>query len=139
MADLLDLPQVRAVVKANMLPGQVLWCGLAVLLMAYAWSPAVQAGLMLWGMVNQAGLGLSVCLCVVCAVPRRAGDLLHAHRVAVSRGVTHPELLGADFQVHAQGVDATKAVAAHVFSTGFVALLGTQYKFKIESSWRFLS
>jgi hypothetical protein len=49
-----SLQQVRAAVAANMLPGLVLWCGLAVLLMAYAWSPAVQAGLAQWGAVKQA-------------------------------------------------------------------------------------
>ena len=48
------LQQVRAAVQANLVPGLVLWCGLAVLLTAYAWSPAVQAGLVQWGAVKQA-------------------------------------------------------------------------------------
>jgi len=49
------LQQVRAAVRANLLPGLVLWCGLAALLIAYAWSPAVQSGLALWAAAKQAG------------------------------------------------------------------------------------
>lgn len=49
------LQQVRAAVKANLLPGLVLWCGLAVLVLAYAWSPTVQSGLAAWGRAKQAG------------------------------------------------------------------------------------
>jgi hypothetical protein len=48
------LHQVRAAVQANLVPGLVLWCGLALLLAAYAWSPAVQAGLSQWGATKQA-------------------------------------------------------------------------------------
>jgi hypothetical protein len=48
------LLQVRMAVQANLLPGLVLWCGLALLLVAYAWSPAVQAGLAQWGATKQA-------------------------------------------------------------------------------------
>lgn len=49
------LQQVRAAVKANLLPGLVLWCSLAVLVLAYLASPAVQSGLAYWGSVKQAG------------------------------------------------------------------------------------
>lgn len=49
------LQQVRSAVAANMRPGLVLWCGLAVLLLAYAFSPAVQRGLEGWGTLKQAG------------------------------------------------------------------------------------
>lgn len=48
------LRQVRSAVAANVRPGLVLWCGLAVLLLAYAISPAVQSGLAQWGGVKQA-------------------------------------------------------------------------------------
>ena len=48
------LHQVRAAVQANLKPGLVLWAGLVVLLMAYAWSPVVQSGLMQWGALKQA-------------------------------------------------------------------------------------
>ena len=48
------LQQVRAAVKANLLPGLVLWCSLAVLVLAYLVSPAVQSGLAYWGSVKQA-------------------------------------------------------------------------------------
>ena len=48
------LHQVRTAVRANMLPGLVLWCGLVLLLAAYAWSPAVQSGLAQWGALKQA-------------------------------------------------------------------------------------
>jgi hypothetical protein len=48
------LLQVRMAVQANLLPGLVLWCGLALLLIAYAWSPLVQAGLAQWGATKQA-------------------------------------------------------------------------------------
>jgi hypothetical protein len=48
------LQRVGAAVRANMLPGLVLWAGLAALLMAYAWSPAVQSTLEQWGAVKQA-------------------------------------------------------------------------------------
>jgi hypothetical protein len=51
--NLTSLQQVRAAVRANMLPGLVLWCGLAVLLIAYAWSPAVQTALAQWGTLKQ--------------------------------------------------------------------------------------
>ena len=51
--EVLALQQVRAAIKANALPGLVLWCGLVVLLLAYAWSPAVQSGLVHWGAVKQ--------------------------------------------------------------------------------------
>ncbi|WP_394790455.1 Mpv17/PMP22 family protein [Rhodoferax sp.] len=49
------LQQVRAAVKANLLPGLVLWCGLAALVSSYLLSPAVQAGLAAWGNAKQAG------------------------------------------------------------------------------------
>lgn len=49
------LQQVRAAVRANLLPGLVLWCGLAALVLAYVLSPAVQAGLATWGSAKQAG------------------------------------------------------------------------------------
>ena len=52
-AEATPLQQVRAAVRANMLPGLVLWCGLAVLLIAYAVSPAVQGALGQWGMLKQ--------------------------------------------------------------------------------------
>ncbi|MEO5797402.1 MAG: hypothetical protein ABIP34_21460 [Rhodoferax sp.] len=48
------LQQVRSAVKANLLPGMVLWAGLVALTLAYAWSPAVQAGLSHWGAVKLA-------------------------------------------------------------------------------------
>lgn len=48
------LHQVRAAVLANVKPGLVLWCGLVLLLIVYAWSPAVQAGLTQWGLLKQA-------------------------------------------------------------------------------------
>lgn len=48
------LQQVRSAVKANLLPGRVLWAGLVALTLAYAWSPAVQSGLSQWGAVKQA-------------------------------------------------------------------------------------
>lgn len=48
------LQQVCAAVKANLLPGMVLWAGLVALTLAYAWSPAVQSGLTQWGAVKQA-------------------------------------------------------------------------------------
>ncbi|APW41209.1 hypothetical protein [Rhodoferax saidenbachensis] len=64
-----SLQQVRAAVQANLVPGLVLWCGLAVLLMAYAWSPAVQAGLAQWGAVKRAwGYPFSFASYVVFAV-----------------------------------------------------------------------
>jgi hypothetical protein len=46
--------QVRAAVVANLRPGMVLWSALALLLLAYAWSPAVQAGLARWGTLKLA-------------------------------------------------------------------------------------
>lgn len=49
------LQQVRAAVQANLLPGMLLWAGLVVLSLAYAWSPAVQTGLTQWGAAKQAG------------------------------------------------------------------------------------
>jgi len=49
------LQQVRLAVRANLLPGLVLWCGLAALLLAYAGSPAVQSGLAHWATVKQTG------------------------------------------------------------------------------------
>lgn len=48
------LQQVRSAVVANVRPGLVLWCGLAVLLLAYVLSPSVQAALVWWGTVKQA-------------------------------------------------------------------------------------
>ena len=52
--EVVALRLVRAAVKANLLPGMVLWSGLVVLLMAYAWSPAVRSGLAQWGTVKMA-------------------------------------------------------------------------------------
>jgi hypothetical protein len=48
------LQQVRTAVRANLKPGLVLWCGLALLVLAYAGSPAVQSALAQWAAVKQA-------------------------------------------------------------------------------------
>jgi hypothetical protein len=48
------LQQVRMAVEANLRPGMVLWFALALLMVAYAWSPAVQSGLAHWGAVKLA-------------------------------------------------------------------------------------
>ena len=48
------LQQVRRAVAANVRPGLVLWSGLALLLLAYAFFPAVQQGLAEWGAVKLA-------------------------------------------------------------------------------------
>lgn len=48
------LQQVRTAVVANLRPGMVLWAALALLMVAYVWSPAVQSGLAHWGTFKQA-------------------------------------------------------------------------------------
>jgi hypothetical protein len=48
------LLQVRLAVAANLRPGMVLWSALTLLMVAYAWSPAVQSGLAHWGAVKLA-------------------------------------------------------------------------------------
>ena len=48
------LVQVRTAVVANLRPGMVLWAILALVLVAYAWSPAVQSGLAHWGALKLA-------------------------------------------------------------------------------------
>jgi hypothetical protein len=48
------LLQVRLAVLANLRPGMVLWSAIALLMVAYAWSPAVQSGLAQWGAVKLA-------------------------------------------------------------------------------------
>ena len=63
------LHQVRAAIRANALPGVLLWCGLAVLLLAYATVPSFQQGLARWGDVKQAwGLTFAFASYVVFAV-----------------------------------------------------------------------
>jgi hypothetical protein len=73
------LQQVGAALRANVLPGVMLWCGLAVLLLAYHGSPAFQALLGEWGTVKAAwGYPFSFLSYVVFAVlvPEALGHVL---------------------------------------------------------------
>ena len=48
------LQQVGAALRANVLPGVMLWCGLALLLAVYALSPGFQNTLVEWGALKAA-------------------------------------------------------------------------------------
>jgi hypothetical protein len=63
------LQRVGSALRANLLPGVLLWCGLAVLLLAYHGSPAFQALLVEWGALKAAwGYPFSFLSYVVLAV-----------------------------------------------------------------------
>ena len=151
-ADVLGLQQVRAAVKANLLPGLVLWCGLAVLLMAYAWSPAVQAGLVQWGAVKQAwGYSFAFASYVLFAVlvPETLSqvllkqpwaksvwaDLLYAAVVFGLVGISVDMLYGLQVRLFGDGSDALTILKKMLFDQ-FVYSPVSNYVLVVAFAWR---
>ncbi len=146
------LKRVRAAVKANVLPGLVLWSGLVVLLMAYAWSPAVQAGLAQWGAVKQAwGYPFAFASYVVFAVlvpeslshlvlkqpwARTAlADLLYAAVVFGFIGISVDMLYGVQVRLFGDASDGPTIVKKMLFDQ-FVYSPVSNYVMVVAFGWR---
>ena len=130
--EVVALRLVRAAVKANLLPGMVLWSGLVVLLMAYAWSPAVQSGLAQWGMVKLAwGYPFAFASYVLFAVlvpetlshvvlkqpwaRTAAADMLYAAIVFGFIGISVDMLYGVQVQLFGSGNDGPTILKKMLF------------------------
>ena len=111
------LQQVRAAIRANALPGVLLWCGLAVLLLAYATVPAFQQGLARWGDVKEAwGLALAFVSYVVFAVLVPEGLSVALGRQTWTRKTTRDVLYAAlVFGSIGLTVDVLYGVQVHLF------------------------
>ena len=126
------LQRVGDALRANLLPGVLLWCGLAVLLLAYHGSPAFQALLGEWGTVKAAwGYPFSFLSYVVFAVlvPEALGhvlrrqpwtrqatrDALYAALVFGSIGVTVDMLYTAQIAMFGEGSDLATLVKKMLF------------------------
>ena len=143
---------VREAVKANLLPGVVLWSGLVVLLTAFAWSPAVQAGLGQWGTVKLAwGYPFAFASYVVFAVlvpetlshgvlkqpwARTAvADMLYAAVVFGFIGISVDMLYGVQVQLFGGGNDGPTIVKKMLFDQ-FVYSPVSNYVTLVAFAWR---
>ncbi len=150
--EVLALQQVRAAVKANLLPGIILWSGLVLLLMAYAWSPAVQSGLAQWGTVKLAwGYPFAFASYVLFAVvvpetlshvvlkkpwARTAGaDMLYAACVFGFIGISVDMLYGVQVQLFGGGNDGATIVKKMLFDQ-FVYSPVSNYVILVAFAWR---
>jgi hypothetical protein len=143
---------VREAVKANLLPGVVLWIGLVVLLMAYAWSPAVQSGLAQWGTVKMAwGYPFAFASYVLFAVlvpetlsyvvlklpwARTAvADMLYAAVVFGFIGISVDMLYGVQVQLFGSGNDGPTILKKMLFDQ-FVYSPVSNYVTVVAFAWR---
>lgn len=150
--EVVALRLVRAAVKANLLPGMVLWSGLVVLLMAYAWSPAVQSGLAQWGTVKMAwGYPFAFASYVLFAVlvpetlshvvlkqpwARTAvADMLYAAIVFGFIGISVDMLYGVQVQLFGSGNDGPTIVKKMLFDQ-FVYSPVSNYVTVVAFAWR---
>nr|WP_315463187.1 Mpv17/PMP22 family protein [uncultured Rhodoferax sp.] len=126
------LQQVRAALRANALPGLLLWCGLALLLLAYATVPAFEQGLARWGEVKAAwGLSFAFVSYVVFAVlvpeglsvalgrqrwtRKTSRDVLYAALVFGSIGLTVDLLYSVQVQLFGAQSDARTLLKKMLF------------------------
>nr|WP_315205932.1 hypothetical protein [uncultured Albidiferax sp.] len=146
------LQQVRAAVQANLLPGLVLWCGLAGLVLAYALSPAVQAGLATWGSTKQAwGYPFAFVSYAVFAVllpealgqlvlkqpwrPTMWADMGYAILVFGSIGITVDLFYALQVYLFGEGVDAA-TLAKKILVDQFVYSPVTNFAVIAMFAWR---
>ena len=121
------LQQVGAALRANVLPGVMLWCGLALMLAAYALSPGFQNTLVEWGALKAAwGYPFSFLSYVVFAVlvpetlshalrrqpwtRRSTSDAFYASLVFGFIGVTVDMLYTAQIAMFGEGRDTATMV-----------------------------
>jgi hypothetical protein len=109
--------QVSAAIRANALPGVVLWCGLALLLLLYATVPAFGHVLTRWGDVKVAwGLSFAFVSYVVFAVLVPEGLSVALGRQAWTRKTAHDVLYaGLVFGGIGLTVDVLFSVQIHLF------------------------